>query len=159
MLAPEERYRVKSLGQSQHVGRRGLALAFGHDPVLDADTLAGMRIRPSGDVTGGIDFADAGLHEGIHLDPTIDGEPGLLGQAQTRPYTDADDHQVSVDNAAALEPGTPAVDRVHADLNVNHEAMRFMERADTIAHLRPKHTFHRPLFRRHHMNLEVARTQ
>ena len=39
------------------------------------------------------------------------------------------------------------------------DAMLFMQRAHEVAHLRPEDALHRPLLRRHHMNLDVARAQ
>ena len=66
MLAPEERHGVELLAAAEHVQRRGLALALGHDPVFDADALAAMRIGPARDVAGGEDFRRAGLEIVVH---------------------------------------------------------------------------------------------
>jgi hypothetical protein len=39
------------------------------------------------------------------------------------------------------------------------DAVFLMQCAHKIAHVRPKHALHRPLLRRHHMDLDIARTQ
>src|ERR1700722_16379754 len=52
VLAPEERHRLETLGQAEHVGGGNLALAFGDDPMLDADRVCGIRIGPARDIAG-----------------------------------------------------------------------------------------------------------
>ena len=42
---------------------------------------------------------------------------------------------------------------------MKHDAMLLVQRANEIAQLRPKHALHRPLLRRHDMDLDVARAQ
>ena len=39
------------------------------------------------------------------------------------------------------------------------DAVLLMQRAHEIAHFRPEHALHRPLFRRHHVDLDIARAQ
>ena len=102
MLAPEEGHGVEGLALAQHVARRGLALALGHDPVLDADRLAAVRIGPARDVAGGEDAGRAGLEILVDHDAAVDREPGRLGQldraaARRRPH-----HQIGLERAAAL---------------------------------------------------------
>ena len=53
VLAPEERNGVKFLAPPEHVERRGLSLALGDDPMLDANRLAAMRVGPARDVARG----------------------------------------------------------------------------------------------------------
>src|SRR5258705_38277 len=54
VLAPEKWHGVECLALPQHIARGGLALAFGHHPMLDPDILAGMRIGPARDIAGGV---------------------------------------------------------------------------------------------------------
>ena len=42
---------------------------------------------------------------------------------------------------------------------MKHDAVLLVQRADEVAHVRSEHTLHRPLFRRHHVDLDVARAQ
>ena len=42
---------------------------------------------------------------------------------------------------------------------MKNNAMLFMQRTHEVAHLRAEHAVHRPLFRRHHVNLDAARAQ
>ena len=44
-------------------------------------------------------------------------------------------------------------------LQMENDAMLLVQRAHEVTHLRPEHAFHRPLLRRHHMNLDVAGAQ
>src|ERR1700719_3747427 len=75
MLAPEEGRPGVALAAAEHVARGGLALALGHDPVLDAQPLAAVAIGPAGDVAGGVDAGHAGLEIVVDEHAAIDGEP------------------------------------------------------------------------------------
>ena len=61
--------------------------------------------------------------------------------------------------AAALERHAPAIDRGHRVFEMENDPMLFVQRAHEVTHLRPEHALHRPLLRRHHMNLDVAGAQ
>ena len=94
VLAPEEGHGVESVTLAQDVSRRRLALTLRHDPVLDPDALAGVRIRPARDVAGGKDAGSAGLEPLVHQDPAVDREAGLLRQLDVGPDADAGHHEV-----------------------------------------------------------------
>jgi hypothetical protein len=47
MLAPKERDGSEFLAMSEHVESRGLPLALGNDPMLNANTLAAVGMGPS----------------------------------------------------------------------------------------------------------------
>jgi hypothetical protein len=116
-----------------------------------------MHVRPARDVAGRINPSNARLQEGIHDDAAVGGETGLLGQHQTRPHTHADYYKVGVESATTFEHRASAVDRTDRVLEMKDDAMYaahersrpFVARAGV----------HRPLFRRHHMNLDVACAQ
>src|SRR5262249_29959247 len=91
MLAPKERNVSKRLHLPEHIARGGLALAFGHDPVLDAEILSAVRIGPARDIAGRKDSRRAAFEIFIHRDAPIDFEAGALGQLGSRPHSDADD--------------------------------------------------------------------
>src|SRR6267154_285330 len=59
VLAPEERHRVESLAKTEHVACRGLALTFGHHPMLNANVRAGMRVGPARDIARRVDAGNA----------------------------------------------------------------------------------------------------
>src|SRR3569833_4441217 len=84
VLAPEERHGAEGRALAEHVERRGLALPFGDDPVLDADALAGIGVRPARDVAGGIDVGRAGHEALVHADAFVDREARLLGKSEAR---------------------------------------------------------------------------
>src|SRR6202011_719438 len=88
MHAPEERHGVEWLPPAQHVARRGLPLALGDDPVLDADLLAAMRVRPAREITGGEDAGDAGFEILVDGDAAVDRQPRLFGEPDHRPDAD-----------------------------------------------------------------------
>ena len=159
VLAPEERHGVELLAQAQHVERRGLALALGDHPVLDADRLAAVRIGPAGDVAGGEDARRAGLEKRVDHDAAIDGEPRLLGKLEPRPHADAHDDEIGLERAAALQLHLLAVDGGHRVLEMEDDAVLLVQRAHEVAHRGPQDALHRPLLRRHDMDLDLARAQ
>jgi hypothetical protein len=61
VLAPEERHLSEGCSLPKHVERRGLSLALSNNPVLDADVLTRIWIRPSSDVARGKDIRRACL--------------------------------------------------------------------------------------------------
>ena len=72
LLSPEERDSIEALVRPEHVAGCRLTLAFGDDPVLDADPLARQPVGPSGDVAGSIDARKAGLEILTHHDAAVD---------------------------------------------------------------------------------------
>jgi hypothetical protein len=103
LLGPEERNCVEALARPEHVAGRRLALAFGHDPMLDADGLAGQPVGPTGDVACSIDARNAGLQILTDHDAAIDGYPGLLSECGPRPHPDTDDDKVGFEPFPALQ--------------------------------------------------------
>ena len=93
------------------------------------------------------------------MTPRSSREAGLLGQAEPRPHADADDHEIGLQHAAALERHALAVDRGHGIAEMEDDAVLFVQRAHEVAHLGPEHALHRPLLRRHDMDLDIARAQ
>src|SRR5579864_9443213 len=94
LLGPEEWNGVEPLSSSKDVAGRGLTLAFGQHPVLDADVLACERVRPARDVARRKDARNARLEVLVHRDAAIDGEACLFRQGDHWADTDADDDQV-----------------------------------------------------------------
>ena len=119
----------------------------------------GMRIGPARDIAGGVDAGNAGFEIRVHGDAAIERKAGLFGQRQPRPHADADDHHIGLQHAAALERRALAVDPGHGIAEMEDDAVLLMQRAHEVAHLGPEHALHRPLLRRHDMNLEFARAQ
>ena len=61
VLTPEEWNRVKLFATAKNILSCYLALAFSDHPVLDANSLAGVRIRPAGGIACSEDSGDAGF--------------------------------------------------------------------------------------------------
>src|SRR5436309_3544551 len=101
MLAPKERHRVEDLALPKHISSGGLALALGHNPMFDADTLCGMWIGPARDVARGVNSGYAGLEIAIDLHAAIKPQSRVLGQSETRPHAYPDYHEFGIQYAAA----------------------------------------------------------
>ena len=72
LLSPEEWDSVEALVRPEHVAGCRLTLAFGDDPVLDADAFTGQQVGPPGDVAGSVDARKAGLEVLTHHDAAVD---------------------------------------------------------------------------------------
>jgi len=103
VLAPEERHGVEGLTPAQHVARGHLTLTLGHDPVLNANPLAGVRIRPARDIARREDSGHAGFEEFVDRNATVHGESGLLRHRRRRLHAHTHDHEVGVDCRTATE--------------------------------------------------------
>src|ERR1700691_663066 len=80
VLAPKERYDNEGLTESKDVTRRHLSLALRHSPVFDPDPIAGVRIRPSRNITGSKYTRGAGFQEFVDRNASIHRKASLLGQ-------------------------------------------------------------------------------
>src|SRR5215471_5107326 len=156
VLAPEERHRDELLAPSEHVERGGLALALGDDPVLDADALAAVWIRPARDVARREDSGRAGFQISVHDHATVELEAGLFGKFGPRAHADAGDYKVGLKRAAALQRHPIAVDGADGVLQVEDHAVLLVQGAHEITDLRAQNPLHRPLFRCHYMDLDLA---
>src|SRR6516162_6924398 len=159
VLAPEERNLGKSLSLAEDVARCRLTLPLGHDPMLDPQILAGMRIGPARNVAGGKDSRRTGFKVFVHRDAAIDLETGALGQLDARPHPNADDDEVGRQRRAAFELDVLAIDRRRRLLEMEDDAVLLVNRAYEIAKFAPEHAFQRPALWRHDMNLVLARPQ
>src|ERR1700722_6144103 len=99
VLAPKERHGIKLLAKSENVPRGRLSLTFGHDPVLDANPLSGVRIRPPGDVSGRKHPWCAGLQVFVDGHSAVHCQTRLLGERNHRPYSNADDQEIRIDRS------------------------------------------------------------
>jgi hypothetical protein len=99
------------------------------------------------------------FHEFIDAHAFVDCEPGLFGKRKARAHANADDHQVGVEHAAALERYVLAVDCGDTVLEMEFDAMLFVQSADEIAELRPEHALEGAFFRRDHVYLDVTGAQ
>src|SRR5262249_60764747 len=143
VLPPEEWTVGKPLPLSEHVARRGLALPFGHDPVLDPQTLAGAGVGPARDIARGKDAGRAGLEIFVHCHAAVDLQAGALGQLETWPYANADDHEVCRQGGAALELDAGTLDRGRRFLEMERDAVFLVNGADEFAEFVPQHALQR----------------
>lgn len=94
MLTPEKWNSVKLFATAKNIPGCDLTLSFSYYPVLDANSLAGVRIGPAGGIASSEDSRHAGFEVFVDFDTTIDGEPSLLGQNQRRPHAHTQDKEV-----------------------------------------------------------------
>src|SRR6202035_2273554 len=71
VLAPKERHLRKSLFLPKHISCDSLTLTLGHNPMLDPDVLARMRIGPARNVSGCIYSRYAGLEIFVDGDAAV----------------------------------------------------------------------------------------
>ncbi len=133
-----------------------LALPLGHHPVLDADALARIGVRPAGDVAGGVDAGRAGLEIFVDADAAVDAKARLFGERQSRPHADADDDEIGGELVAALQRHRLAASMpVDAVLEMEDDAVLLVQRAHEVAELGAEHSFERPLLRRDDVHLDA----
>ena len=87
------------------------------------------------------------------MTPRSTASPASFGERDPRAHADAGDHEIGLERAAALELHLFAVDGGRHVLEVENDAVLLVQRADEIAHLRAENPLHRPLVRRHHVDL------
>ena len=85
VLTPEKWDSVKFFATAKNIPGCYLPLALSNHPVLDANSLAGVRIWPAGGIASSEDSAHAGFKVFVDFDTSIDGEPGLFRHSQRRP--------------------------------------------------------------------------
>jgi hypothetical protein len=71
-----------------------------------------------------------------------------------RAHADACDDEISLDRGSALQLHLLSVDRGRHVLEVENHAVFLVQGAHEVAHLRAENPFHRPLVRRHHVDLQ-----
>src|SRR5207237_6539292 len=110
-----------------------------------ANVFLRMRIGPARDVTGGIDAGHAGLEIRIYRDAAVGREPGFFGQR--KPWLDAhaDDHDIGLDRAAALQRRALVFDLGDGVAEMEDDAVLLVKAADEISHLGAEDAFHWPL--------------
>ena len=91
--------------------------------------------------------------------PAIHSEPGRFRKFNPRANANADDDKVSLQRATAFEFNLVPVDRDRRVLKVEHNPVLLVQRAHEVAHLRSQNSFHRPLFRRDHMDFDASSAQ
>ena len=102
-MAPKERHLRKSLFLSKHISCNSLTLTLGHNPMLDPDVLARMRIGPARNVSGCIYSRYAGLKIFVNGDAAVNFCARAFGQLESRPHAHANDNHFGWQCRATLE--------------------------------------------------------
>ena len=156
MLAPEERHRIEAFPQAEHIPGRGLALPFGHHPVLDPNLVAGVRIGPPRDVAGREDAGHAGLEVLVHGDAAVDRQPRPFGDRNRRPHADAEHEKVALERGAVAERDHAPLDAGDGLAQVERDALLLVHLADEASDLRPHHALQRLALGRDDMDRQPA---
>src|ERR1700694_2458830 len=101
VLTPEEWNSVKLFATAKNILSCYLPLALSNHPVLDANSLAGMRIGPAGGIPSSEDARHAGFEGFVDFSTPIDARPGLFRKGQRRPHAHTQNQQVCVHSCSA----------------------------------------------------------
>src|SRR2546427_6660082 len=159
MRAPEKRDLIEPLARTEDVSARRLALALRHDPVLHANSLAAVWIRPSRDVARGEDPRHTRLEILIHRDPLIDREAALLGELEPRPHADTDHDEIRLEPRSVVEHDGVAFDPLGSMAEMEHDAGFLMQCSDEAAKVVAEHAPEWNLLGRHDVDVKVSRPQ
>ena len=146
VLTPEERDRGKFLTEAKHIERCRLALALGSNPVLDANSLPAMEVRPACNVSSRENSWHARFEIGIDDNTAINSKSSAFGEPSARARGD---HEIRLKRAAAFKLHLLAVYGVCRVLEVGKSTVFLMERAHEVAYLLAENTLHRSFLRRH----------
>ena len=80
VLAPKEGNSGKFLTMSHHIECSGSSLTLRHNPMIDPNVSASMRIWPARNVSSGKHTACTGLQTGIHDDAAVDDKSRPYGK-------------------------------------------------------------------------------
>src|SRR5260221_6406209 len=159
VLAPEERYCVERFTIAEDVSGRRLTLTLGYNPMLDADAVTRVRIRPSRDVSCREDARRAGFEVLADRDPAVDGEPGPLGQPNGGSDADAQDQEIGFHRRGITQDDRPSLEPLHRPAQVKDDPVALVQPADEAANLRTHDAFQRQVAGRHDMDGNVPRPE
>src|SRR5271166_6724191 len=128
VLAPEKRNVGESLSSPEDVEGRCLTLTFRHDPVLNTNGVAAVRVRPASDITGREYSWRARFEIGVHDDSPAHPEAGRLCELDTRTDADPRDDEIGLKGASVLEPYLTALNSACRLPQMKDNAVLFMER-------------------------------
>ena len=112
--------------------RRGLALPFGNDPMLDSDRTAAVPIGPTGDVSDGIDSGDIRLQVFVDDNAVVDGDPGTRRKRHVRLHSNARDDEIGCETFAVRQNDRSLFDRRRRRSEMEDNAMLFVDGLDHV---------------------------
>src|SRR6187200_1607608 len=117
-----------------------------------------MWVGPSSYIACGVNARGARLEILVDDDPSVELHACFLGKLQTWSNADAHNHQIGLDRSTFLQAEGLFVDGSDFVFEVKENAMLLMEGADKVTHIGAENSLHRPLIRRHDVDLQLART-
>ena len=87
-------------------------------------------------------------------DPSVELHACFLGKLQTWSNADAYNHQIGLDRSTFLQADGLFVDGSDFVFEVKDNAVLLMEAADKVTHIGAENPLHRPLIRRHDVDLQ-----
>ena len=100
MLTPEEWNSVKLFATAKNILSCYLSLALSNHPVLDANSLAGVRIGPASGISSSEDSGHAGFEVFVDFDTPINRKPGLFRHSQRRSHSYTQNQEVCLYNCS-----------------------------------------------------------
>ena len=82
---------------------------------------------------------------------------GRFRKLETRSHAKPGDNQIGLEDGPPLERYALALDPLAVFTQMEDDAVLLVNRAHEAAEVRAQNSLHRPLFRRNHMDLEIAR--
>ena len=156
MRAPEKWHRVERLVPTDHVARRGLALSFGDNPVLNANLLPCVRIGPTCDVACRKNPRNAGPQIPVDGDAAVQRNPRLFRKSDRRPYADTHDDQVCIERLIRFKNNLMVRERPYFAGQVELNAMFLVEPPDHRADLASQNPLHRYPVGRDHIHMHMV---
>ena len=141
VLAPEEWDCVEAFALAEDVAGGRLSLALREDPVLDAYASSGVRVGPASDIPRGVDPRRGGFQVLIDGHPAIDRESRLCSEIGAWADADAEHDEIGAQRGAVVEDDCARVDTRRLGLQVEHDPVLFVQRADVGAELGAEDTF------------------
>src|SRR6516162_6477229 len=156
VLAPKERHHSIALAAAEQVARGRLPLPLGDDPVLDAQLLAAIWVRPAGNIASGENAWHACFEVLVDHHAAIDRQPSVAREIDARPYADPDHDELGIERGAVVEPDPVGLDRGERAAEMKDDTMRLVQGAHEIAERRSEHPLHRPRLGCNDMDLNLA---
>ena len=127
--------------------------------MLDADVLPETRIGSARDVAGRVDAGRARFQKLVDEYAAVDLSPAFSASSR-RGFTPTPKiDEIGLQCVTTPERGFLLADRRDRVLEMEDDAVFFMQRTDEIAHLSTENALHRTRFRRDDMNLDPAGPQ
>src|SRR6516162_3615609 len=127
--------------------------------MLDANSLATMRIGPASNVAGGKNTRGIGFEIFVHCNATVDCQTGLFGKSEGGSHAHTKHNEIGVQGFPAAQFHNTATDLAHRLAEVEGNAVRLMDFPDKSSQFRTHGSFERLALWCRDMDTDTACTQ